>query len=66
MTVYHYSIEVDLSGCYFFILDDTQGDGLAKGGSYFQLFFNNYLAWYGQMFGKHTSVAVGAGCSKYH
>eukprot|EP00977_Amphora_coffeiformis_P023017 scaffold12086_cov160-Amphora_coffeaeformis.AAC.4 len=66
MTVYHYSIEVDLSSCYYFILEDAKGDGLTQGGGYFQLYFNNYLAWYGQMFGKTTSVAVGAGCSKYH
>jgi len=64
MTVYHYSVEVDFNGCYFFVLGDSKGDGLVRGGGFFQLYFNDYMAWNGQMFGTQTSVAVGAGCPK--
>lgn len=63
---YHYQVEVDPTGCYYFIIQDSWGDGLASWGGSFELFYAGYLTWYGSMFGKYSSVAVGEGCYVAH
>ena len=63
---YHYQVDVDPKGCYYFIILDTWGDGLASWGGSFELYYSGYLTWYGSMFGKYSSVAVGEGCYYMH